>query len=73
MYTYIKIIGVTAFMLLTSLSPSNAEIILDGVSSNNQEGLFNQAVVNIPSGIQGDFEIITCTTAYETNAFFDPT
>lgn len=72
-YTYIKIFGVTAFMLLASLSPSNAEIILDGVSSNNQEGLFNQAVVNIPSGIEGDFEIITCTTAYETNAFFDPT
>ncbi|HSC33725.1 MAG TPA: hypothetical protein VLG45_00485, partial [Thermodesulfobacteriota bacterium] len=67
-YTYIKIFGVTAFMLLASLSPSNAEIILDGVSSNNQEGLFNQAVVNIPSGIEGDFEIITCTTAYETNA-----
>jgi hypothetical protein len=60
-------------MLLTSLSASNAEIILDGVSSNHQEGLFNQAAVNVPAGIQGDFEIITCTTAYETNAFFDPT
>lgn len=73
MFTYVKIIGITAFMLLTSFSPSNAEIVLDGVSSNHQEGLFNQAAVNIRAGMQGDFEIITCTTAYETNAFFDPT
>jgi hypothetical protein len=73
MLTYLKIIGITAFILLTSLSLSNAEIVLDGVSSNNKEGLFNQAEVNVPAGIPGDFEIITCTTAYETNTFFDPT
>ncbi len=73
MLTYLKIIGITAFMLLISLSHSNADIVLDGVSSNHQEGLFNQAAVNIPSGMQGDFEIISCTTAYETNTFFNPT